>query len=300
MGVASVEIVLDEPEATYRPGDPIAGHVVLTVEDHESDAGAAWLELGWECHGRFVNYRRSVANLDLRPNTRGPWSVGTHEIAFAFECPAWPLSYEGSKFDLDYTLWIQTDGGSGPTQTVDVFCVPGPQSMPTIALTDDDPDRQRFQPRMVTTSPLTTALTWALTRLLGDGPSPRPSTDVVDDLQFEHVPGSTMATIRVVFAQRLDAALGSLRAQMVLREFSVGRRTARAPRVDEVELDRSEGTLRRVEDDSVSGTCYEGQVPLPEAPAFTFECPDASIRWALEIYEEGGRLRKHFGLEAHP
>src|SRR5690349_9071148 len=101
MSRVRLDVLLDEPDRAYAPGEMVAGRVEVTVgEDcscRELTVGARWRTFGEANH---VEGERSPILLG-----EGEWRAG-QVLSFPFSLPVpWgPPSYEGTRFSLAWTV----------------------------------------------------------------------------------------------------------------------------------------------------------------------------------------------------
>lgn len=106
MAKCSVEILLDEVSAMYRPGDQLSGQIKVVVEEQVHCKGLI-LELYWQAKGKGSKSSGSVPDLNL---FAGFIEAGEHYYPFSLDIKDdCPLTYEGDLFNLSWHLRASID-----------------------------------------------------------------------------------------------------------------------------------------------------------------------------------------------
>ncbi len=99
----NIDIRIDDPQGVYKPGDHIAGSVVL--QNRESwEAKYADVILGWRTSGRGDEDSVSVQTIQLY--TESEMVSPRVEKRFSFRIPKLPWTYHGHLIKLDWLLGV--------------------------------------------------------------------------------------------------------------------------------------------------------------------------------------------------
>lgn len=125
MSDTQLDLRLDDPDATYRPGEEIAGTAVVST-DAQIDPTDIQLELEWFTEGKGSANRATVETVALQTETVE--SGETAEYRFALETPPGPFSYEGEMLAVNWRLRATLDSSviGRPTAEAKVVLEPGP------------------------------------------------------------------------------------------------------------------------------------------------------------------------------
>ncbi len=106
MTKCDLEIVLDDPERVYRPGDKVRGQVLVVVND-ECRCDELTLRSHWRTHGRGNRTGGKGVRIDLH---QGLWIPGEeHAYPFEIEVPPGPFTYHGHLINVDWYLEARAD-----------------------------------------------------------------------------------------------------------------------------------------------------------------------------------------------
>lgn len=106
MAKCDLEIVFEEPDRTYQPGDTIRGFVGVTVNQDCRCRGLT-LTRQWKAHGRGNTKRGAKERQHL---FEGEWEAGDQHVhPFEFQVPAGPLTYHGHYLNVDWVLSARAD-----------------------------------------------------------------------------------------------------------------------------------------------------------------------------------------------
>lgn len=106
MSKCDLQIELDEPDRTFRPGDTIKGAVRVSV-DANCECDGLTLECQWETHGRG---NTNSGDPTVQTLHKGPWYAGeAHRYPFELEAPAGPFTYHGHYLNVDWYLNARAD-----------------------------------------------------------------------------------------------------------------------------------------------------------------------------------------------
>lgn len=125
MSDAEIFFTLDDEDATYRPGEEIAGTVHLRTES-ELEPTDLQLELEWYTGGRGSTNRETVETAHFQTEALGAGEEGEHR--FSFEAPGGPFTYVGELVDVHWRIRATLDASwiGDPTAQVALTLEPGP------------------------------------------------------------------------------------------------------------------------------------------------------------------------------
>ncbi|MEN9798689.1 MAG: hypothetical protein RL653_2385 [Pseudomonadota bacterium] len=125
-------VSLDRPDATYRPGEPIRGVVLLDLDESVTGGLGLLLRLDWETRGHGQKEAGGAARQVLSP---GPFMAGERlELPFELACPPGPFSLESSHVSVAWIFEARLDVpcGKDPTVLVPLTVVSGPCEEPFV------------------------------------------------------------------------------------------------------------------------------------------------------------------------
>lgn len=106
MARCDLDVLLDRPQASYQPGEPIAGKVRVRV-DADCRCNGLRLEMAWGTHGSGTVEGQS---LGVRSIWQGEWRAGqVREYPFELTAPNIPYTYRGHHVNVDWTIEAQAD-----------------------------------------------------------------------------------------------------------------------------------------------------------------------------------------------
>lgn len=125
MSDAEIFFRLDDADATYRPGEQIAGTVHVRTES-ELEPTALQLELEWYTGGRGSTDRETVETAQFQTEALGTGEEGEHR--FSFEAPGGPFTYVGELVDVHWRIRATLDASwiGDPTAQIALTLEPGP------------------------------------------------------------------------------------------------------------------------------------------------------------------------------
>ncbi|MCA9656947.1 MAG: hypothetical protein KC486_01255 [Myxococcales bacterium] len=122
MGPCEISIELEEPSRRYSPGESIRGVVRVRVR-RDTACNALSLRPKWRCSAQG-----SASRGDHRPELlfSGDWRPGVHIYDFALVCHAWPISFHGDLFDVDWVLeaYAEIDWHDDAVESVPILVEP--------------------------------------------------------------------------------------------------------------------------------------------------------------------------------
>lgn len=118
-----IRIEFDGGDRVFRTGEPIAGAVVVEVDDG-SRCEYVVLRASWRTHGKGTVAKGRHGALTLH---EGPIPAGVTRFPFRFEAPDGPFTYRGHLLNVDHYLEarIEIPWGLDPSVEEDFVLVPG-------------------------------------------------------------------------------------------------------------------------------------------------------------------------------
>lgn len=124
MSKCDLEIALDRPDRTYRPGDKVSGFVGVTV-NKDARCEAITLTREWRTHGSGNRARGGAETIRL---AEGDLVAGEKQLhPFEIVVPPGPVTYHGHHLNVDWYLTARADipWAFDPKVEEELIVVPG-------------------------------------------------------------------------------------------------------------------------------------------------------------------------------
>lgn len=106
MAKCDLQVVLDEPNRVFEPGDRVTGRVVVDVDDGVTCNGLE-VQHRWKTHGRG---NTDWGKTDSQVVFEGEWEqAGSYEYEFEFVQPPGPQTYHGHYVNVDWYVYVTAD-----------------------------------------------------------------------------------------------------------------------------------------------------------------------------------------------